>query len=571
MAEPAQEPQTAQPTEEKMSKNALKKQAQKEAKEARKAANKSAAPAASAASAEVTSGDNFGSRGLNQSQSKGTVEYTPLRALCAALAEHTVTVRGRVHTSRGKGKLCFIVLREGLATVQCVVEQSDVVSRPMVNFANKLNLETIVDVSGIVKVPSAAVSTSQPVELLVTSLFVVSGAATPLPLLIEDAARPHALLKAQKVEVNAAQKKIDEFMEGKSKEDLAKSPLKEQLAALEEEKEKAKKYVVVEEKTRLDNRVIDLRTPTSHAVFRIQSAVGRLFREFLYKNDFVEIHSPKLIGCASEGGSAVFQVKYFDGFAYLAQSPQLYKQMAVAGDLSRVFEIAPVFRAENSKTHRHLTEFVGLDLEMAFLEHYHEVLDVIMGMLSYIFEGLERDCKAEIAAISQQFPVTPLVYKPFPRIEFPEAVALLRGAGITRGDHDDFCTTEEILLGKLMKEKYHTDVYVVDKFPESVRPFYTMPDPSKPGYSNSYDIFLRGQEISSGAQRIHDPELLTARASEKGVAPSSIQAYIDSFKYGAPPHAGCGIGLERVVMLYLGLKDVRQTSMFPRDPYRTTP
>eukprot|EP01106_Pelomyxa_sp_JSP_P018792 TRINITY_DN897_c0_g1_i1.p1 TRINITY_DN897_c0_g1~~TRINITY_DN897_c0_g1_i1.p1 ORF type:complete len:159 (+),score=58.92 TRINITY_DN897_c0_g1_i1:149-625(+) len=157
------------------------------------------------------------------------------------------------------------------------------------------------------------------------------------------------------------------------------------------------------------------------------------------------------------------------------------------------------------------------------------------------------------------------------RLKFPEGVKMLNDAGVPMDPLSDLTTAQEIRLGELVKEKYHTDVYILDKFPSNARPFYTMPDPADPNYSNSYDIFLRGQEICSGSQRIHDPTLLTQRATAKGVKPDSLRDYIESFKYGAPPHAGAGIGLERVVMLYLGLKNIRKTSMFPRDPQRITP
>jgi aspartyl-tRNA synthetase len=328
----------------------------------------------------------------------------------------------------------------------------------------------------------------------------------------------------------------------------------------------------VSREVRLNNRIIDLRTPANQAIFRIQSGVCMLFRDYLLKNGFTEIHSPKLIGCASEGGSEVFKLGYFEGAAYLAQSPQLYKQMAVCSDLERVFEVGPVFRAEKSFTHRHLCEFVGLDIEMAFNEHYHEVLDVLDGLFIHMFEGLETLFAKELEAVRSQYPFEPLKFKkPSLRLKFPDAVQILRDAGVEMKDLDDLSTETEKKLGKLVKEKYDTDFFILDKFPKEVRPFYTMPDPNNPNYTNSYDFFLRGEEIMSGAQRIHDPALLQQRAKEKGVGIQGIQDYVNAFKYGAPPHAGGGIGLERVVMLYLALNNIRMTSMFPRDPHRLTP
>ncbi|KAG8125099.1 hypothetical protein E2320_020348, partial [Naja naja] len=301
-------------------------------------------------------------------------------------------------------------------------------------------------------------------------------------------------------------------------------------------------------------------TSTSQAVFRVQSGICQLFRETLIHKGFVEIQTPKIISAASEGGANVFTVSYFKSSAYLAQSPQLYKQMCICADFDKVFCIGPVFRAEDSNTHRHLTEFVGLDIEMAFNYHYHEVVDEI------------ADTLTEIQTVCKQFPCEPFKFlEPTLRLEYREGLAMLREAGVEMGDEDDLSTPSEKLLGRLVKEKYDTDFYILDKYPLAVRPFYTMPDPANPITSNSYDMFMRGEEILSGAQRIHDPELLTERASHHGIDLEKIKAYIDSFRFGAPPHAGGGIGLERVTMLYLGLSNVRQTSMFPRDPKRLTP
>jgi len=260
------------------------------------------------------------------------------------------------------------------------------------------------------------------------------------------------------------------------------------------------------------------------------------------------------------------------GAAFLAQSPQLMKQMAVCGDLERVFEIAPVFRAENSQTHRHMTEFMGLDIEMAFNDHYYEVLDVIDKLFVSIFDGIVARFSKELEIIGQQYPFQPLQYnRPTLRIQFPEGIAMLRAAGFQMEDLEDLSTPQEKALGALVKEKYGVDFYILDKFPKAARPFYTMPDPKDERYTNSYDIFLRGEEISSGSQRIHDAQMLEASVKSYGIDPHTIQAYIDAFKFGAPPHGGCGVGLERIVMLYLGLNNIRKSCMFPRDPKRLAP
>ncbi|VVD02733.1 unnamed protein product [Leptidea sinapis] len=318
--------------------------------------------------------------------------------------------------------------------------------------------------------------------------------------------------------------------------------------------------------------VLDLRTPANQAIFRLEAGVCRLFRDILTERAFVEIHTPKIISAASEGGANVFTVSYFKSSAYLAQSPQLYKQMAIAADFDKVFTVGAVFRAEDSNTHRHLTEFVGLDLEMSFKQHYHEVLDTIGQTFTDIFRGLQDHYAREIAVVGEQYRVEPFKFLDPPlRLEFPQAIQMLKEAGVVVGEEDDLSTPDEKLLGRLVKAKYDTDFYILDKYPLAVRPFYTMPDPNNPKWSNSYDMFMRGEEILSGAQRIHDPDMLTERALHHGIDISKIAAYIESFRLGCPPHAGGGIGMERVVMLYLGLDNIRKTSMFPRDPKRVTP
>jgi len=269
----------------------------------------------------------------------------------------------------------------------------------------------------------------------------------------------------------------------------------------------------------------------------------------------------------------VFQLKYFENDACLAQSPQLYKQMCAAcSGFERVMEIGPVFRAENSNTNRHLCEFTGLDMEMTFQEHYYEVLEVFSNLFCYIFDGLNERYRDEIEAVRSQYPFEDLKYKnPSLRITFQEGMALLREAGYEVDDNEDPTTEQEKALGRIVKEKYDTDFYMMDKYPLAARPFYTMPCPMNPAHSNSYDFFIRGQEILSGAQRIHEPELLVERANAHEIPVDSIKSYIDAFRHGALPHGGGGIGLERVVMLFLGLTNVRKTSLFPRTPNRLAP
>lgn len=450
-----------------------------------------------------------------------------------------VCFRARVHNTRQQGAtLTFLTFRQQSELIQGLVKvnkEDGSVSKQMVKWCGSLNLESIVLVRGVVaKVDELIKSaTIQDLEIHVKEIFIVSETPETLPILLEDASRS------------------------------------------EREAEDAG-LPVVNLDTRLDARVIDLRTVTNQAIFKIQSGVCSLFREFLLQKKFTEIHTPKLLGAASEGGANVFEVTYFKNKAYLAQSPQFYKQQLMVADFERVFEIGPVFRAENSNTHRHLTEFTGLDLEMTFEEHYHEVLDVLSELCLFIFKELKNRYGKEIELVRRQFPMEEFKLPEdgkVVKLTYKEGIALLREAGKEIGDFEDLSTENEKLLGKLVREKYDTDFYILDKFPLAIRPFYTMPDAEDANYSNSYDFFMRGEEILSGAQRIHDPVLLRERMEAHGLSPEDpgLKDYVDSFTYGCAPHGGAGFGLERIVMFFLDLKNIRRSSLFPRDPKRLRP
>ncbi|KAL3687935.1 hypothetical protein R1sor_014244 [Riccia sorocarpa] len=471
-----------------------------------------------------------------QSAAQTGRKWTKVSELNQELKGQTVLVRGRVHAVRGKGRMAFLVVREAGYTVQCLASVAEnVVSKQMLKFISSLNKESIVDVEGEVSVPPGEIAgTSQQVEIQIRKVYSVSKSMPSLPLTLEDAAR--------------------------SELDFEKA-----------EKE-GKQYARVGQDTRLNNRVLDLRTPANQAIFRVQSHVSMFFRNFLISEDFVELHTPKLIAGASEGGASVFTLDYKGQSACLAQSPQLHKQMGICADFGRVFEIGPVFRAENSFTHRHLCEFTGLDLEMEIKEHYFEVIDLLDRLFVYIFDGLNEKCQKELEAINQQYPFEPLKYhKQTLRLTFNEGVQLLKEAGTIVDPMADFNTETEKKLGQLVKEKYDTDFYVLHRYPLAIRPFYTMPCADDPLYSNSFDVFIRGEEIISGAQRVHDVDLLVKRATEFGIDVKSLSAYIDSFRYGVVPHGGLGVGLERVVMLFCALGNIRKTSLFPRDPQRLAP
>ncbi|KAM4074761.1 hypothetical protein ACB094_10G118300 [Castanea mollissima] len=535
-------PEQQQEEEDESSKPQSKKAAKKEAAKLEKLKRRQEAAVASGVqslSMEDPLADNYGDVPISELQSKvvpGTRVWTEIGKLAEPLKDQYVLVRGRAQRIRAKGKTAFVILRERGFTVQCVLtEQDGVVSRPMLKYAAGLSRESIVDVEGLVSVPGITInSTTQQVEIQVRKIFCVNKAMPTLPINVEDAARSD-------VEIEKALQNGEQL-------------------------------VRVNQDTRLNYRVLDIRTPANQGIFRIQCQVGNVFRQFLLSEGFVEIHTPKLIAGSSEGGASVFKLDYKGKPACLAQSPQLHKQMAICGDFGRVFEIGAVFRAEDSFTHRHLCEFTGLDVEMEIKEHYFEVMDVVDRLFVAMFDSLNNNFAKELEAVRRQYPFEPLKYlRQTLRLTFEEGIQMLKDAGVEVDPLGDLNTEAERKLGQLVLEKYDTEFYILHRYPLAVRPFYTMPCYDNPTYSNSFDVFIRGEEIISGAQRVHVPDLLAERAQSLGIDVQSISTYVDSFRYGAPPHGGFGVGLERVVMLFCGLNNIRKTSLFPRDPLRIAP
>jgi aspartyl-tRNA synthetase len=532
------------------------KAAEKAQREAEKAANRAEREAREKAKAEKLASIaaiNFGDSPMVQSQELTNKVWTPIHDLTTLYEGREVLVRGYLQRTAAVGRMAFVLVRSSLYTVQAVAAESSstCISAAMVKYIAALPAESVVDVGGIVSIPASPVesATQRLVEIQVTSFRCVVKAKQALPFQLEDACRPDAVRESDVGAYNE-----DDGISGTnvtSDDGL----------------------IHVGQKMRLDYRWIDLRTPANQSIFRIESMVGCLFREYLVQKGFVEIHTPKLIGGASEGGSDVFTLDYFGQPACLAMSPQLHKQMTAAcSGFERVFTTGPVFRAENSNTRRHLCEFTGLDMEMAIHEHYDEALHLFSELFIYIFDGINARCKAELDRVREQHPFEDLQYlRPTLKISFAHGCKLLRDAGIAQDVYDDLSTENEKKLGDIVKMKYKTDFFFMDKYPLSVRPFYTMPDPHNDKLSNSYDFFIRGQEILSGAQRIHDPELLEKQAQVHGISLADIEAYVNSFRHGALPHAGGGIGLERVVMLFLGLPNIRKAAWFPRDPKRISP
>ncbi len=319
--------------------------------------------------------------------------------------------------------------------------------------------------------------------------------------------------------------------------------------------------------TILDLRPISMRNPKERAIFKIQEGIARGFREFLLKNDFTEIRSPKINYAGAEGGTNVFKLDYFGKQVYLAQSPQLYKQ-ALVGVYNRVFEIAPVFRAEHHDTSRHLNEYTSMDFEMGFINDFTEIMQMETGALKYIMNLLKTEYSEEVAILHADIPEITEI----PVIKFMDAKELLmKKFKYKPSDMKDFDPEEESLLGKYAKKELGSDFIFVTHYPSKKRPFYTKDDPNDPEYTLSFDLLFRGLEITSGGQRIHDYDEQTAKMRAMGTNPEDFETYLMFHKYGAPPHGGLGIGLERLTMHLLGFKNVREATMFPRDINRVTP
>ena len=452
-------------------------------------------------------------------------------------SQEIVRIRGKVFSKKDCGLVLFLIIRDGINTLQALVTKSKAESNSNLsieayNTLRKIENESFIEIIGKLNLAKKSIKACSQkwIELEITNFNILNRSVLALPITLKEAERTE-----EQQNENTLLPSIQFFK-------------------------------------RLDNRVLDLRTNLSQAIFCIYDGFLFYAQQYLRKQGFVEIKTPKLIGGSSEGGADVFKLDYFGQPACLAQSPQLYKQMAIISDFKRVFEIGPVFRAENSNSNRHLTEFIGIDLEIVIDKSYIEVVHLVYNMCLYLFDKVNSNYSRELEIIKSFFHLPQLIFtSEVVIIEFQNAITLLREGGKTIEDLDDLTTENEKKLGEIVKHKYHTDLYVITKYPSNVRPFYTMPSQEDTQYSNSYDFMLRGEEILSGAQRIHDYTMLSQRVNELGIDQSSILNYINSFKYGTPPHAGAGIGLERLLKCFLGLPDIRYCNLFPRDPKRLYP
>lgn len=444
-----------------------------------------------------------------------------------------IIVQARLHHSRKKGNLLFLLLRDNQHLLQVVCfkkaipdQFKDLVSLPR---------ESILRVEGnLIRTPMLIETTGKQYELSPTKVTVVSQ-AEHTPIQIED--------------LNQMTTDAEGYRPGVSLHH------------------------------RLNLRYLDLRSNVNQAIFRVRAGMEQTIREFLIKKSFTEIHTPKLIGIPSESGSSVFEVKYFDRQAYLAQSPQLYKQMMINSDFGRVFEIGAVYRAEKSISRRHLCEFTGLDLEMELhpndnpnIPLHYQVFEVISDLLKFLSLTLSLKYPNELELLNKYYPGDHSTFDGgIPVMTYEEGAKMLTDAGHPQDPQEDLNHEAEQKLGDLVKEQLGRDIFWLESYPTKLRPFYTMYEPDEPNVTRSYDLIYKGQEIASGAQRINDYQTLLNNMKESGLTPELYQDYLESFRYGSPPHAGIGIGLERLVALYLNIPDVHCTSLLPRDPERLTP
>ncbi|MGF9965873.1 aspartate--tRNA(Asn) ligase [Bacillus rhizoplanae] len=317
----------------------------------------------------------------------------------------------------------------------------------------------------------------------------------------------------------------------------------------------------------LHSRPLSLRHERVQAIFTIKSMFAHAFSEYLLQNGFTRIFTPKIVSQGAEGGANVFQLNYFEKEAYLAQSPQFYKQMMVAGGLERVFEVAPVYRAEHHNSSRHLNEYISLDVELAFIEDFYEVMQLETDVLRYMFEKVQQYCVKELQLLQIDIPVITKI----PKLTVMEAQRILQKEYRKESPIGDLDSEGEKLLGKYVKETYNSDFVFITHYPKETRPMYTMPNKENPSVTDSFDLLYKGLEITSGAQRIHNYDMLVRSFGEKELNVENFQSYIDTFRYGCPPHGGFAIGLERLVYKFLNLSNVREASAFPRDCTRLVP
>ncbi len=419
----------------------------------------------------------------------------------------TVELGAFAQTIRHQGKIVFLVLRDISGTMQAVVFDKE-----LVKAAESLTAESVLRVKGEVK---AAEQAPDGIEIGVSEFEVLSAAEAELGI-----------------------------------------PVVEKAGETSQEK-------------RLDFRWLDLRKPRNQLIFKVWTTMNEAARHYWVKNRYIEIHTPKIIGAASESGAEVFKIQYFDQEAYLAQSPQFYKQMAMASGFERVFELAPAFRAEPSFTSRHATEFTMYDAELSFIESHHDIMAEHERLVTAMVEAVSKQHGEAIKAEFGREVVVPKT--PFPQVTMAEAKAKLAHAKVPSKPGGDLSPEEERKLSEIMQQETgHEFVFVTD-YPVTARPFYHMRQDGDPKLTKSFDLLWNGVEITTGAQREHRPDVLERQAAEKGVDTKSIGFYLNFFRHGCPPHGGFASGPSRMVMKFIGAENIREVTFLHRGVNRLLP
>ncbi len=417
-----------------------------------------------------------------------------------------VWVNGAVHTIRDMGTIAFVVLRKREGLLQCVYEKKKS------GFDLKIVREgAAVEAEGVVEKNEKA---PNGIEVHLEGIHILS--------------EPEAV----RMPLAVSKWKLDTSLEAK-----------------------------------LNYRSISLRNIRERAKFRVQEGLTRAFRDFLYSQGFTEIHTPKIGARGAEGGANIFKLDYFHRPAVLAQSPQFYKQMMV-GAFDRVFETAPVFRAEKHSTKRHLNEYTSLDFEMGYIDGFEDIMAMETGYLQYAVKLLKKEYERELCILDITLPEVSRI----PAVRFSEIKERVSEKyGHKMKNPFDLEPEEELLIGRYVKEEWGSDFVFVTHYPSKKRPFYAMDDPEDSRYTLSFDLLFGGMEVTTGGQRIHDYRMLTEKIAARGMSKEGMEPYLDAFKHGMPPHGGLGIGLERLTMKLAGEDNVRETTLFPRDLSRLEP
>jgi len=425
-------------------------------------------------------------------------------------AGRQIKIAGFVHTIRDQGSIKFLIIRDISGTIQVVVTKA---KPEALKIAESLSLESVVEIIGLAKAEKQAPGG---IEIAAEKIFVLSSAFPELPIPVVE----------------------------KSNEE-------------------------VDLQKRLDWRWLDLRKPEKILVFKVWTLMEQAFREYWTQNGYIEIHSPKFMSTPSESGAELFEVKYFDRKAYLAQSPQFYKQMGMASGFERVFEVGPVFRANPSFTSRHDTEFTGYDAEISFIESHQEVMEEEQKAIRYVIEKLKEKFGKEISAFYGRDLIVPKL--PFPQVTMKQAKEILAKLGVPSEKEGDLSPEEERKLSDYILEKEGHEFLFVTEYPIDVRPFYHMMLETNPKLTKSFDLLWNGLEITTGAQREHRYDVLVAQAKEKGLTLKPIQFYLNFFKYGCPPHGGFGLGPSRMLMKVFNVGNVREVTYLYRGVKRLEP